>query len=61
VAVRTELINTTRGWVKSRGQRLPRCSSQSFASQAAEGLPVEIREALLPLVQFAAALLWSHY
>ena len=56
VAVRTELINTTRGLVKSMGQRLPRCSSQSFASQAEEGLPVEIREALLPLVQFAAAL-----
>ena len=56
VAVRTELINTTRGLVKSMGQRLPRSSSQSFASKAEEGLPVEIREALLPLVQFAAAL-----
>jgi len=56
VAVRTELINSTRGLVKSMGQRLPRCSSQSFASKAEEGLPVEIREALLPLVQFAAAL-----
>ena len=56
VAVRTELINTTRGLVKSMGQRLPRSSSQSFASKVEEGLPVEIREALLPLVQFAAAL-----
>ena len=56
VAVRAELINSTRGLVKSMGQRLPRCSSQSFASQAEEGLPVEIREALLPLVQFTAAL-----
>jgi len=56
VAVRTELINSTRGLVKSMGQRLPGCSSQSFASQAEEALPVEIREALLPLVQFAAAL-----
>jgi transposase len=52
VAVRTELINSTRGM----GQRLPRCSSQGFASQAEESLPVEIREALLPLVQFTAAL-----
>jgi transposase len=56
VAVRTELINTTRGLVKTLGQRLPRCSSQSFASKAEEGLPIEIRAALLPLVQFAAAL-----
>jgi transposase len=56
VAVRTELINTTRGLVKSLGQRLPRCSSRSFASQAEEALPAATREALLPLVQFAAAL-----
>ncbi len=56
VAARTELINATRGLVKSMGQRLPRCSSQSFASKAEEQLPLEIREALLPLVQFAAAL-----
>src|SRR5215467_5112218 len=56
VSARTELINATRGLVKSMGQRLPRCSSQSFASKAEEELPLEIREALLPLVQFAAAL-----
>jgi transposase len=51
VAARTELINTTRGTVKSIGRRLPKCSSRSFASQAEKELPVEIREALLPLVQ----------
>jgi transposase len=56
VGVRTELINTTRGLVKSMGRRLPRCSSRSFAGQAEEELPVEIREALLPLVQIADAL-----
>jgi transposase len=56
VGVRTELINTTRGLVKSMGRRLPRCSSRSFACQAEEELPVEIREALLPLVQIADAL-----
>src|SRR5215467_13016909 len=56
VAARTELINTTRGMVKSMGRRLPSCSSRSFASQAEEALPVEIREALLPLVQLADAL-----
>lgn len=56
VAARTELINTTRGMVKSMGRRLPRCSSRSFASQAEEGLPLEIREALLPLLQLTDAL-----
>ena len=56
VAARTELINTTRGTVKSMGRRLPSCSSRSFASQAEEGLPAEIREVLLPLLQLADAL-----
>jgi transposase len=56
VAARTELINTTRGLVKSMGRRLPKCSTRSFASQAEEELPVEIRKALLPLVQIADAL-----
>src|SRR6202035_5133218 len=31
-AARTELINATRGPVKSMGARLPKCSSPSFAS-----------------------------
>ncbi len=31
VAARTELINATRGLVKSLGTRLPKCSSSSFA------------------------------
>jgi transposase len=56
VAGRTELINTTRGMVKSMGRQLPSCSSRSFASQAEKGLPVAIREALLPLLQLADAL-----
>ena len=56
VAARTELINTTRGTVKSMGRGLPSCSSRSFASQAEEGLPAEIREVLLPLLQLADAL-----
>src|SRR6202166_4636822 len=56
VAARTELINTTRGLVKSMGTRLPKCSSRSFAPKGEEAVPVEIREALLPLVRLAAAL-----
>jgi len=54
VSVRTELINTTRGWVKS--MRLPKCSSPSFLKKVEEMLPAEVREALLPLVGLAAAL-----
>jgi len=56
VAARTELINTTRGLVKSMGTRLPKCSSPSFAQKVEEALPAEIREALLPLVGLEAAL-----
>lgn len=56
VAVRTELINTTRGLVKSMGQRLGKCSSRSFAGRAEEELPIAIRESLRPLVQIADAL-----
>ncbi|HMK23979.1 MAG TPA: IS110 family transposase [Terriglobales bacterium] len=56
VAARTELINATRGLVKSMGARLPKCSSESFAQKVEEAIPGEIREALLPLVRMAAAL-----
>ena len=53
VAARTEIINTTRGLVKSMGTRLPKCSSRSFAHKGEETVPVEVREALLPLVRLA--------
>jgi transposase len=56
VAVRTELINTTRGLVKSTGTRLPKCSSRSFGHKVGDAIPAEIREALLPLVQLADGL-----
>jgi transposase len=51
VEVRTELINATRGLVKSLGTRLPQCSSESFGHQVEDAIPAETREALLPLVQ----------
>jgi transposase len=56
VSVRTQLINTTRGLVKSMGTRLPQCSSPSFPDKVEEMLPAEISEALLPLVRLAEAL-----
>ena len=56
VAVRTELINTTRGLVKSMGARLPKCSSGSFSKKVAGALPLALREALMPLVHLVETL-----
>jgi transposase len=51
VAVRTELINATRGLVKSMGARLPKCSTRAFPKKAEGELPAAVREVLLPLVE----------
>jgi transposase len=56
VAARTELINATRGLVKSMGTRLPKCSSPSFGQKVKDAIPEKVQEALLPLVQLADAL-----
>ena len=56
VAARTQLINTTRGLVKSMGGRLPKCSSPSFPHKVEESLPAEVREVLLPLVRLVETL-----
>jgi transposase len=56
VAVRTELINATRGLVKSMGKRLPKSSSRSFAHKAEEAVPAEVSEALVPVVRMTAML-----
>src|SRR6516164_4862061 len=56
VAMRTQLINATRGLVKSMGARLPKCSSPSFPKKVEDALPAEVREALLPLVRLAEEL-----
>lgn len=50
VCVRTVLINTIRGLVKSMGGRLPKCSSPSFPGKVGDSLPAEVREVLVPLV-----------
>src|SRR5215470_17817757 len=39
VAARTELINATRGLVKSMGTRLPKCSSPSFGQKVKDAIP----------------------
>jgi transposase len=56
VSVRTQLINATRGLVKSTGARLPKCSSPSFPDKVEGMLPAEVCEALLPLVRLAEEL-----
>ena len=56
VAVRKDLINTTRGLVKSMGGRLPKCSTASFPHKVEDALPAEVREVLKPLVQLVEVL-----
>jgi len=56
VAARTQLINATRGLVKSMGTRLPKCSSPSFEQKVKDAIPEQVREALQPLVQLTDAL-----
>jgi transposase len=56
VAVRKDLINVTRGLVKSMGGRLPKCSSSSFPYKVEELLPAGVREELLPLVRLVETL-----
>jgi len=56
VAARTQLINATRGLVKSLGTQLPKCSSPSFAQKVEEVVPAELGNALLPLVGLTVAL-----
>ena len=56
VASRKDLINVTRGLVKSMGGRLPKCSTASFPHKVEESLPPEVREVLLSLVRLVETL-----
>jgi len=49
VTIRTRLINTIRGSVKSFGERLPGCSAEAFASKTRRFVPAPLRDALDPL------------
>jgi hypothetical protein len=55
-AVRKDLINATRGLVKSMGGRLPKCPSPSFRHKVEGAIPTEVREMLPPLVQLVETL-----
>lgn len=56
VRARTALINLCRGQVKSIGQRLPKCSTESFPAGTNEALPDALRPALEPVLQSIAEL-----
>lgn len=56
VAMRRDLINTTRGLVKGMGTRLPKCSTESFSKKVEGALPAEVSELLLPLVRLVGTL-----
>ena len=51
VAVRTSLINSMRGLVKSVGERLPVCSSESFHKSAEDSIPERLEPALRPMLE----------
>jgi transposase len=53
---RTRLINSVRGMVKATGLRLPKCSAESFATQAQPHMPRELVPALMPLLETIADL-----
>jgi transposase len=50
VEVRTTLINTVRGTVKSFGFRLPRCIADAFANKCQAAVPDELKTMLQPLL-----------
>jgi transposase len=56
VRARSQLINHVRGVVKAMGGRVGSCSAPSFARRAGGEMPVELRDALLPLREAVAAL-----
>jgi hypothetical protein len=54
--MRRDAINTTRGLVKGRGTRLPKCSTENFSKKVEGALPAEVSELLLPLVRLVETL-----
>ena len=56
VRARTQLINHSRGCVKSLGERLPSCSADSFAGRCSEAVPDELLPALAPVLEMTAEL-----
>ena len=51
VASRTQLVNTIRGMSKAFGERLQKCSSESFTAKLGSQVPEAIRAAVAPLLE----------
>ena len=51
VESRTQMINTIRGMTKAFGERLRKCSVESFTAKRAEQIPAAIRGAVVPLLE----------
>lgn len=51
VATRTKLVNHVRGTVKQMGDRLPKCSAESFARKTRALVPVTLKAALEPIYE----------
>ena len=56
VATRTRLVNMVRAETKVTGNRIPKCSAESFHRQARPHLPTPIRTALEPVLDVLAEL-----
>lgn len=56
VRSRTKLINHVRGSVKAQGDRIGRCSAESFPRHAHRQVPAEMHSAVFPLLDVIAEL-----
>jgi len=56
VKSRTQLINHVRGIVKANGDRLPKCSTASFANRCSPLISIELCSALTPLFEILTQL-----
>src|SRR3984957_7172296 len=51
VRARTMIVNVVRGLVKSAGDRLPDCSTESFSERTKAAIPASLREVSMPLLK----------
>ena len=56
VQSRSQLINHSRGLVKSIGQRLPSCSPEAFVKKVLGSIPDSLKMALLPVLEVVTSL-----
>ena len=53
---RTKLVNGSRGFAKTAGERLPTCDADSMGVERMEELPAEMQEGLRPLLEAVESL-----